>query len=113
MTAEVRAVLKNIRISPQKARPVADQIRGLAAEQALSLLVLSPKKAAKLMEKVLKSAIANAEQNNGLDVDNLIVSRACVDAGTVMKRFRPKGMGRSRKRYHRSSHLTVAVRERS
>jgi len=113
MAAEVRAVLKNTRISPQKARPVADQIRGLAAEKALSLLLLSPKKAARILEKVLQSAIANAEQNNGLDVDNLVVSRVLVDAGTVMKRFRPKGMGRSRKRFHRSSHLTVAVRERS
>jgi len=112
MSAEVRAVLRNIRISPQKARPVADQIRGMAADQALSLLVLSPKKAARILEKVLNSAIANAEQNNGLDVDNLVVCRAHVDAGSVMKRFRPKGMGRSRKRYHRSSHLTVAVRER-
>ncbi|MFQ5355306.1 MAG: 50S ribosomal protein L22 [Mariprofundaceae bacterium] len=113
MASEVRALSKNMRISPQKARLVADQIRGVAAERALAVLALSPKKAARLLEKVLKSAIANAEQNNGLDVDNLVVSRVHVDAGAILKRFRPKGMGRVRRRYRRNSHLTVAVRERS
>jgi len=67
MASEVRALSKNMRISPQKARLVADQIRGVAAERAVAMLALSPKKAARLLEKVLKSAIANAEQNNGLD----------------------------------------------
>lgn len=113
MTAEVCAVLKNVRISPQKVRLIADQIRGLTAEKALVLLALSPKKAARFLEKVLKSAIANAEQNNGFDVDNLVVSRVQVDAGEIMKRFRPKGMGRVRRRFRRNSHLTLAVRERS
>jgi len=113
MSDEVLALAKNSQISPQKARLVADQIRGLPVSRALSVLALSPKKAARLVEKVLKSAIANAEQNNGLDVDSLVVSTVRVDAGTTYKRFRPKGMGRMRKRFHRHSHLSVSVRERS
>ncbi len=113
MSMEVRAVAREIRISPRKARLVADQIRGLPVDRALAVLALSPKKGARLMEKVLKSAIANAEQNHGLDVDELIVSTARVDEGSTLKRWRPKGMGRIRKRYHRLSHLVVAVRERA
>jgi large subunit ribosomal protein L22 len=112
MSDEVLALAKNSQISPQKARLVADQIRGLPAGRALAVLALSPKKAARLVEKVLKSAIANAEQNNGLDVDNLVVSTVRVDAGVTYKRFRPKGMGRMRKRFHRHSHVSVAVSER-
>ena len=112
MTAEVRAVARESRISPQKARLVADQIRGLPVGRALAVLTLSPKKASRMFEKVLKSAIANAEQNNGLDVDALVVSSAYVDAGQTLKRYRPKGMGRMRKRFHRHSHITVSVAER-
>ncbi len=112
MAKEVRALAKESRISPQKARLIANEIRGLAVERALTVLALSPKKAARLMEKVLKSAIANAEQNHGLDVDELMVSTVRVDEGQILKRWRPKGMGRIRKRYKRRSHLTVAVRER-
>jgi large subunit ribosomal protein L22 len=113
MSAEVRALAKDSPVSPQKARLVADQIRGLPVGRALALLALSPKKSARLIEKVLKSAIANAEQNNGLDVDELVISAVTVDEGDVLKRWRPKGMGRMRRRYHRRSHLSVAVRERS
>lgn len=112
MSAEVRAIARDSVVSPQKARLVANQIRGLGAGRALSVLALSPKKAARLLEKVLKSAIANAEQNSGLDVDNLVVSSVRVDAGMTLKRFRPKGMGRVRRRTRRRSHLTVCVRER-
>jgi len=112
MTEEVRALAKESQISPQKARLIANEIRGLAVGRALAVLALSPKKGARLMEKVLKSAIANAEQNHGLDVDELMVSTVRVDEGEVLKRWRPKGMGRIRKRYKRRSHLTVAVRER-
>jgi len=111
MTQEVRALAKESQISPQKARLIADAIRGLAVERALAVLALTPKKGARLMEKVLKSAIANAEQNHGLDVDELMVSTVRVDEGEVLKRWRPKGMGRIRKRYKRRSHLMVAVRE--
>jgi len=112
MSDEVLALHKNSQISPQKARLVADQIRGLPVARALAVLALSPKKAARLVEKVLKSAIANAEQNNGLDVDSLVVSTVRIDPGATYKRFRPKGMGRMRKRFHRHSHVFVAVRER-
>ncbi len=112
MTKEVRALAKESQISPQKARLVANEIRGLAVGRALATLALSPKKGARLMEKVLKSAIANAEQNHGLDVDDLMVSTVRVDEGQVLKRWRPKGMGRTRKRYKRRSHLMVAVSER-
>jgi len=113
MSVEVRAVAKDSRISPQKARLVADQVRGLPVDRALAVLALSPKKAARLLEKVLQSAIANAEQNHGLDVDELLVASARVDAGMKMRRFRPTGRGRTRRRIKRSSHLSVTVRERS
>jgi len=113
MTEEVRALAKDSQISPQKARWMADEIRGLPVGRALAILSLSPKKGARLVEKVLKSAIANAEQNHGMDVDELVVSTARVDAAETLKRWRPKGMGRIRRRYKRRSHLLVAVSERS
>ncbi|OIQ03696.1 MAG: 50S ribosomal protein L22 [Zetaproteobacteria bacterium CG11_big_fil_rev_8_21_14_0_20_59_439] len=112
MTEEVRALAKDSQISPQKARLLADEIRGLPVGRALAILSLSPKKGARLIEKVLKSAIANAEQNHGMDVDELLVSTARVDAAQTLKRWRPKGMGRIRRRYKRRSHLMVAVAER-
>jgi len=112
MTEEVRALAKESPISPQKARLLADEIRGLPVGRALAILSLSPKKGARLVEKVLKSAIANAEQNHGMDVDELLVSTARVDAAQTLKRWRPKGMGRIRRRYKRRSHLMVAVAER-
>jgi len=112
MTEEVRALAKDSQISPQKARLLADEIRGLPVGRALAILSLSPKKGARLIEKVLKSAIANAEQNHGMDVDELLVSTARVDAAQTLKRWRPKGMGRIRRRYKRRSHLMVAVTER-
>ncbi|MDQ6951255.1 MAG: 50S ribosomal protein L22 [Mariprofundales bacterium] len=113
MSEQVRAVAKNMRISPQKARLMADAIRGLPVDRALAVLALSPKKSARLFDKVLRSAVSNAEQNNGLDVDELQVAMVKVDSGMTLKRFRPKGMGRMRRRFHHHSHLTVAVQERS
>jgi len=112
MSEEVRALHKDAQISAQKARLMADSIRGLSVERALAVLMLSPKKAARIFEKILKSAVANAEQNNAMDVDDLYVSTSKVDEGATLKRFRPKGMGRMRKRFHRRSHITVAVAER-
>jgi len=112
MSEQVRALAKNSQISPQKARLMADAIRGLPVDRAMAILSLSPKKSARLFEKVLKSAIANAEQNHGLDVDQLVVSMVKVDGGMVLKRFRPKGMGRMRKRFHRHSHLQIGVSQR-
>jgi large subunit ribosomal protein L22 len=113
MSTEVRALLKDAQISAQKARLLADAIRGLSADRAIAVLALSPKKAARLIEKVLKSAVANAEQNNGYDVDTLFVSTSRVDEGATLKRFRPKGMGRMRRRFHRRSHIVVGVCERA
>ncbi|RMH51739.1 MAG: 50S ribosomal protein L22 [Zetaproteobacteria bacterium] len=111
MSERVRAVARNVRISPQKARLVASAIRGLPVGEAMGVLALSQKKAARLFDKVLRSAVANAEENHSLDVDNLMVVDARVDAGMTLKRYRPKGMGRMRRRFHRHSHLTVAVAE--
>ncbi|MDQ6965282.1 MAG: 50S ribosomal protein L22 [Mariprofundales bacterium] len=111
MSEEVRAVARNMRISPQKARLMANAIRGLPVERAIAVLTLSPKKSARLFIKVLRSAVSNAEENNGLDVDSLTVTTAKVDTGMTLKRYRPKGMGRMRQRFHRHSHLTVAVSE--
>lgn len=106
---EVAARLKGAQISAQKARLVADQVRGMPVEQALSLLEFSPKKAAHLLKKVLDSAIANAENNEGADVDELKVSSVYVDEGTTMKRLRPRAKGRADRILKRSCHITVKV----
>jgi large subunit ribosomal protein L22 len=106
---EVAARLKGARISAQKARLVADQVRGLSVEQALSLLEFSPKKAAHIVKKVLDSAIANAENNEGADVDELKVSSIFVDEGMTMKRLRPRAKGRADRILKRSCHITVKV----
>lgn len=97
------------RISPQKARLVADQIRGKSVDQALELLTFSNKKAAELIKKVLESAIANAEHNEGADIDDLRVAKIFVDEGPVMKRVMPRAKGRADRILKRSSHITVVV----
>ena len=106
---EVAARLKGARISAQKARLVADQVRGLPVEEALSLLEFSNKKAAHLVKKILDSAIANAENNEGADVDELKVSTVFVDEGMTMKRLRPRAKGRADRILKRSCHITVKV----
>ena len=106
---EVAAKLKGARISAQKARLVADQVRGMPVEEALNLLEFSPKKAAHLVKKVLNSAIANAENNEGADVDELKVSTIYVDEGMTMKRLRPRAKGRADRILKRSCHITVKV----
>lgn len=106
---EVAARLKGARISAQKARLVADQVRGLSVEKALDLLEFSPKKAAHIVKKVLDSAIANAENNEGADVDELKVSSIFVDEGMTMKRLRPRAKGRADRILKRSCHITVKV----
>ena len=108
---EVSARLKGARISAQKARLVADQVRGKPVEEALDLLEFSPKKAAHLVKKVLNSAIANAENNEGADVDELKVSSIFVDEGMTMKRLRPRAKGRADRILKRSCHITVKVAE--
>ena len=106
---EVAAKLKGARISAQKARLVADQVRGKPVEEALNLLEFSPKKAAHIVKKVLDSAIANAENNEGADVDDLKVSSIFVDEGMTMKRLRPRAKGRADRILKRSCHITVKV----
>ena len=106
---EVLAKRRYANISAQKCRLVADQIRGLPVENALNILSFSPKKAAELLKKVLESAIANAEHNEGADIDELKVSRVFVDDGPVFKRFRARARGRANRILKRSSHITVAV----
>ena len=106
---EVAAKLSGARLSAQKARLVADQIRGKHVEVALDLLTFSNKKAAVIIKKVLESAIANAEQNEGADVDELRVSTIFVDEGVTMKRIRARAKGRADRILKRSCHITVKV----
>ena len=100
------------RISPQKARLVAAQIRGKSVDQALEILTFSNKKAAVLVKKVLESAIANAEHNEGADIDDLNVAKIFVDEGPIMKRIMPRAKGRADRILKRSSHITVVVADR-
>ena len=100
------------RLSAQKGRLVADQIRGLPVEQALNTLTFSKKKAAAIIKKVLDSAIANAEHNEGADIDELRVSTICVDEGPTMKRMQPRAKGRGNRILKRSCHITVTVADK-
>ncbi len=105
---EARSVTRNHRGSAQKARLVIDQIRGKKVEAALQILDVSKKRVAKTIGQTLKSAIANAENNYGMDVDTLVVSQAYVDEGPSMKRFRPRARGRACRILKRSCHINVA-----
>lgn len=106
---EVSAKLTGAQISAQKVRLVADQIRGKGVEEALDILEFSNKKAAHLVKKVLNSAIANAEHNEGADVDELSVSTIFVDEGRTLKRLRPRAKGRADRIFKRACHITVKV----
>ena len=106
---ETMAKHRYARISPQKARLVADQVRGMPVDQALTLLKFSNKKAAELVRKVLESAIANAEHNDGADIDELKVATIMVDQGPTMKRMRARAKGRGNRILKRTSHITVTV----
>ncbi|MDE0250158.1 MAG: 50S ribosomal protein L22 [Gammaproteobacteria bacterium] len=106
---QVSARLSFIRITPRKARLVADQIRGQAVDRALEILSFSPKKAAGIIKKVLESAIANAEHNEGADIDELKVEKIFVDDGPTHRRFRARAKGRAARIMKRTSHITVVV----
>lgn len=106
---EVAAKLKGAGLSAQKARLVADQVRGKSVEEALDILTFSPKKGAAVVKKVLESAIANAEHNEGADVDELKVSTIFVDEGITMKRIKPRAKGRADRICKRTCHITVKV----
>ncbi len=108
---EVAAKLRGARLSAQKARLVADQIRGKKVEEALDILAFSTKKGAAIVKKVLESAVANAEHNEGKDIDDLAVSTIFVDEGMTMKRIRPRAKGRADRILKRSCHITVKVSE--
>ncbi len=106
-----QATLRNTHISPQKLRLMADLVRGLPVDRALNILALSNKKAAPIVKKVLESAIANAEHNDGADIDALKVSAIWVNQGMPMKRLRPRARGRADRILKRTSHLTITVAE--
>ncbi|WP_126456448.1 50S ribosomal protein L22 [Sulfuriflexus mobilis] len=106
---QVNAKLSGARISAQKCRLVADQIRGKSVEKAIDILAFSPKKAATIVKKLLMSAISNAEHNEGADIDELKVSTIFVDEGKTMKRWRARARGRANQILKRSCHITVTV----
>ena len=106
------AKLRHARMSAQKGRLVADQIRGLPVEQALNVLAFSKKKAAEIVKKVVDSAIANAEHNEGADIDELRIATICVDEGPTQKRMRARAKGRGNRILKRSSHITVTVADK-
>lgn len=106
---EVSANLRFARISPQKCRLVADQVRGMPVDKALELLAFSPKKGAVIIKKLLNSAIANAEHNEGADIDELSVTKIYVDQGPTMKRIKPRAKGRADRILKRTSHITLVV----
>ncbi len=109
---QVAAKLKYVRISPQKARLVADLVRGLDVEKALQILTFSNKKAAGIMKKVLESAIANAEHNEGADIDELRISAITVDEGSTYKRIKSRAKGRANRILKRTSHIQLTVSDR-
>ena len=106
---EVSATAKRLRVSPRKARLVADQVRGKAVSDAVDILNFSTQKSAPLVRKVLDSAIANAENNEGADVDELKISAIYVDEGVTIKRIRPRARGRADRFFKRTCHVTVTL----
>ncbi len=109
---EVKARLRFVRIAPTKARLVADLIRGKKSEEALNILTFTQKAAAKILIKLLKSALANATQKKNIDVDRLYVKQITVDQGPTMKRFQPRALGRATMIRKRTSHIHIVLDER-
>ncbi|MGB9711762.1 MAG: 50S ribosomal protein L22 [Dissulfurimicrobium sp.] len=108
---EARAVAKYIRVSPQKARLVADLVRNKKAGEAMQILGVLPQKSARFLKKVLESAIANADQNPNIDVDTLYIKKLLIDNGPQLKRIRPRAQGRAFGILHRLAHITVVLDE--
>jgi large subunit ribosomal protein L22 len=108
---ESRAVARYIRISPRKVRLIMDEIRGKKIEEALNQLSFAPQRGAFILQKLINSAVANAEQNFEMDVDKLYIKRIFADEGPTLKRFRPRAMGRATRIRKRTSHLTVVLDE--
>lgn len=109
---EVAAKLRYARISPQKCRLVADLVRGMPVDRALQTLTFNQKKAAQMVRKVLESAIANAEHNEGADIDELKISKIYVDEGPILKRMHARAKGRGNRISKRTSHITVMVADK-
>ena len=109
---QAKAVAKTVRIAARKVRLVTDSIRGKQVGEAVAILRLTPKAASPVVEKVLKSAIANAEHNYEMDINNLVVSEAYVNEGPTLKRFRPRAQGRASAINKRTSHITIVVSEK-
>ncbi|WEG12668.1 50S ribosomal protein L22 [Pullulanibacillus sp. KACC 23026] len=109
---QAKAIARQVRVAPRKARLVVDLIRGKQVGEAFAILRNTPKAASPIVEKVLKSAVANAEHNYELDANNLVVEKVFVDEGATMKRFRPRAMGRASRINKRTSHITVIVSEK-
>jgi len=112
MEGEARAVARYVRISPRKARLVVDLIRGKPVHEALAILRYTPQRASRVVAKVIRSAMANAEHNYEMDPDALYVAAAYVDQGPTWKRYHPRAYGRADLRRRRTSHITVIVKER-
>lgn len=108
---ETRAILRGVRLSAQKGRLVADQVRGRPVDQALNILAFSPKKGAQIIRKVVESAIANAEHNDGADIDTLKVKTIHVEEGTTLKRFTARAKGRGNRILKPTCHIFVTVGE--
>ena len=108
---EVRAVGKYLRVSPQKVRLVADLVRGKKVGDALTILKFLPKKSGRLINKTLRSAVANAENTQSIDVDTLFIKTILVDEGPRLKRWRPRAMGRATRIIKRTSHITMVLAE--
>jgi large subunit ribosomal protein L22 len=106
---EVKAVLKFVRISPQKVRKLVDAVKGKPAEAAIDMLKFMPQKGAAIVEKVVRSAVANAEQNHNLDIDTLVVKNVIADQGPTLKRFRARARGRGTRILKRTAHITVVL----
>ncbi|WP_108305984.1 50S ribosomal protein L22 [Metalysinibacillus jejuensis] len=109
---QAKAIARTVRIAPRKVRLVVDLIRGKQVGEAVAILRHTPKAASPVVEKVLKSAVANAEHNYDLDINNLVVSEVFVDEGPTLKRFRPRAQGRASSINKRTSHITLVVSEK-
>ncbi|MCZ8523767.1 MULTISPECIES: 50S ribosomal protein L22 [Paenibacillus] len=109
---QAKAIARYVRIAPRKAQLVVDLIRGKQVGEAIAILRHTPKSASPIVEKLLNSAIANAEHNYSMDVNSLVVSTATVDQGPTLKRFRPRAMGRASRINKRTSHITLVVSEK-
>lgn len=109
---KVKSVAKNIRISPRKMKPIANLVRGKTVKEASAILKFTPRKGARLLIKVLDSAVANAENNHGMDVDKLFVSEVYANSAATMKRFTAGSMGRANPVLRRTSHIGVSVSEK-